>query len=369
MDQTNEPLISSAEPINYVHTLHEALKHRGEDVSYAYVMGVSGEAFRFLYNRSDPEAGMKTFFQNPLRAACRSLGYKHEVAHDETYQSASERLQENIRTGKPALIPFGDSCPFVSEHAAPGQLVCQNGYRYELSTTDLHTKWEPHNGFLELGPKGYYQFIIGEREREPKPRDAALGALRGAKKMMRARQKVQGCAMGLAAYYELIAQLRGMLSRRKPLTSHDVGRIAQWNGRPISQAISTRQLTVEYLELVRENFKDEELEHFDKAIASYHNVGAMLCKLRKVLPSADTSPNTKSPSDEKSKARTSISSRFRNQAPMFVQPRSKNGQAVVKEFKPKCRLAIKVLLKIVRAETKAISEIEEILQLSEKMKM
>ena len=369
MDQTTEPLISSAEPINYVHTLHEALKHRGEDVSFTYVMGVSGEAFRFLYNRSDPEAGMNTFFHNPLRAACRSLGYEHEVAHDESYQSASKRLQENIRTGKPALIPLGDSCPFVSEHTSPGRLVCQNGYRYELNAADLHTKWQPHNGFLELGPKGYYQFVIGDREREPKPREAALGALRGAKKIMRARQKVQGCAMGLAAYDELIAQLGGMLSRRKPLTLHDVKRIAQWNSRPISQAISTRQSAVEYLELVRENFEYEELEHLEKAIASYRRVGALLRRLQTVLPSVDTPPVTSSPSGEQSKAQTRISRLFRIHVPMFVQLHTSNDQAVVKGFKPKCRLAIKVLLRVVRAETKAISEIEKILQLSEKMKM
>ena len=369
MDQTIEPLISSAEPINYVHTLHEALKHRGEDASYVYVMGVSGEAFRFLYNRSDPEAGMKTYFHNPLRVACRSLGYSHEIAHDETYQSASERLQENIRTGKPALIPFGDSCPFVSEHETPGRLVCQNGYRYELNTTDLDTKWEPDNGFLELGPKGYYQFIIGEREREPKPREAALGALRSAKKMMQARQKVQGCAMGLAAYDELITQLKGMLSRRKPLTPHDVSRIARWNSRPIAQAISTRQFTVEYLELIRENFEGEELEHLDKAITLYRKVGTLFRKLRKVLPSVETSPRTELPSDEQPKTRSGIANLFRIQAPMFVQSRSTRENPVVKEFKPQCRLAIRVLLRIVRAETKAISEIEKILQLSEKMKM
>lgn len=368
MDQTIEPLISSAEPINYVHTLHEALKHRGEDVSYAYVMGVSGEAFRFLYSRSDPDAGMKTYFHNPLRVACRSLGYKHEVAHDETYQSASERLRDNIRTGKPALIPLRDSCPFVSEHETPGRLVCQNGYRYELNTADLHTKWEPDNGFLELGPKGYYQFIIGDREREPKPREAALGALRSAKKMMCARQKVRGCAMGLAAYNELITQLTGMLSRRKPLTPHDVGRIAQWNGRPIAQAISTRQFTVEYLELIRENFEGEELEHLDIAIALYRKVGVLFRRLRKVLPSVETSPCAELSSDEQSKTRSRISRLFRIQAPIFVQPLS-SGEAVVKEFKPQCRLAIRVLLRIVRAETKAISEIEKILQLSEKMKM
>ena len=187
--------------------------------------------------------------------------------------------------------------------------------------------------------------------------------------MIRARQKVQGCAMGLAAYNELIAQLSGMLSRRKPLTPQDVGRIARWNARPISQAISARQLTVEYLELVRENFENEELEHLNRAIASYRKVGALLGRLRTVLPSVDTSPNLNSLSDERSKARSSISSLFRIKAPMFVQPRSTSAHAVVKEFKPKCRLAIRVLLRIVRAETKAISEIEKILQISEKMKM
>ena len=369
MDQITEPLIPSVEPINYVHTLHEALRHRGEDVSSAYVMGVSGEALRFLYNRSDPEAGMKTFFHNPLRAACRSLGYKHEVAHDETYQSASERLQENIGTGKPALIPFGDSCPFVSKHTTPGRLVCQNGYRYELNTDDLHTKWQLHNGFLELGPKGYYQLIIGDREREPKPREAALGTLRGATKMMRARQKVQGCAMGLAAYNELIAQLRGMLSRRKPLTPHDVQRIAKWNNQPISQAIGTRQLAVEYLELVREHFNEEELEHLEKAIASYRNVEVLLRKLRSVLPSAEPLPDPSSTSDEKPRFQLRSAGVLRIRTLICIQNQAKTRQDAVKQFLPKCRGAIKVLLRIVAAETKAIAEIEKILQLSEKMKM
>ena len=369
MDQTTEPLMPSGGPINYVHTLREALKHRGEDISYAYVMGVSGEAFRFLYNRSDPEAGMKTFFHNPLRAACRSLGYNHEVAHDESFQSASKRLRQNIRIGKPALIPFEDSCPFVRENSHPGTLVCQNGYRYELNTDVLHTKWQPGGGFLELGPKGYYQFIIGERERDPKPREAALGALRSAKKLIRARQKIQGCAIGLAAYNELIAQLRGMLSRKKKLTLHDVQRIARWNTRPMSQAIETRQSAIDYLELVREHFGEEELEHLEKAIAWYRKVEALLRKLQGVLPSTSPTPVASFTSVEAPRFSPRRATIFRIRRLTSIRDQAKTREDVVKQFIPTCRIAIKALLRIVAAETKAVSEIEKVLQLSENMKM
>ena len=61
MSQMNQPM-TLVRPIDYIHTVQEALKYRKEDVSYTYLMGVSGEAFRFFYNRTDPEAGMNTFF-------------------------------------------------------------------------------------------------------------------------------------------------------------------------------------------------------------------------------------------------------------------------------------------------------------------
>ena len=50
MNQGNQPL-TTERPIDYIHTVQEALKHCEEDVSYTYLMGVSGEAFRFFYNR------------------------------------------------------------------------------------------------------------------------------------------------------------------------------------------------------------------------------------------------------------------------------------------------------------------------------
>ncbi len=368
MNQATESLIAS-QPINYLHTVHEALKHCEEEVSYAYLMGVSGEAFRFFYNRSDPEAGMNTFFHNPLRATCRTLGLKFEVLYDETYEAASERLRENIRDGKPTLLPFEDSCPFLMEDNHPETFICQNGYRYQIKVADLRTKWEPNGGFLELGPHGYYQFVIGEREREPKERDAALGTLRGARKLMQTRRKIRDCAIGLAAYDELIAHLSGMLNRKKKLTERDVYKIAKWNGRPLTQCIEARGAAVEYLQMVQEHFEDEELEHLDKAIVAYQEVVALLKGVQMVLPSPEVlQPNLDTPTNTKPKSQLGLGF---SQIRSWITPNqgAKSQQEVVRRFKPKCRAAIKLLQKTAGVEWSAISEIQEVLQLSEKMKM
>ena len=361
----NQPM-TLARPIDYIHTVQEALKHRKEDVSYTYLMGVSGEAFRFFYNRTDPEAGMNTFFHNPLRATCRTLGYSFEISYDATYEAASERLQKNMRDGKPTLLPFDDSCPFLTKDNAPETLICQNGYRYQIKTVDLHKKWQPSGGFLELGPHGYYQFVIGEREREPKGRDAALGTLRVARKLAETRRKIHGCAIGLAAYDELIGHLSGLLRRRRKLTEHNVSKVMKWSGQPLTQFVEARTAAVNYLQMIREHFEDEELEHLDKAIAEYQKVVELLKVVQRVLPSLEA--HETSSTDANSKVRLGLGlSRMRLW--MYSNQGAQTPKEAMSHFKPKCRAAIKVLQKTVVAETKATKEIQKVLQTSEKMKM
>ena len=366
MNQDNQPL-TLARPIDYIHTVQEALKYRKDDVSYTYLMGASGEAFRFFYNRTNPEAGMNTFFHNPLRATCRTLGYSFEVSYDDTYEAASERLQENTRAGKPALLPFDDSCPFLTKDNGPETFICQNGSRYQIKTADLYKEWHPSGGFLELGPHGYYQFVIGEREREPKGRDAALGTLRVARKMAETRRKIQGCAIGLAAYDELIAHLSGLLSRKRKLTEHNVSKIMKWSGQPLTQFIEARTAAVDYLQMIREHFEDEaELEHLDKAIAEYQKVVGLLKAVQRVLPSLEARETA--PTPDKAKVRLGLGlSRMH----LWMHPNREiqTPTEALNHFKPKCRAAIKVLQKAVVAETKATKEIRGVLQTSEKTKM
>ena len=365
MNQMNQP-VTLSRPIDYIHTVQEALKYRKDDVSYTYLMGASGEAFRFFYNRTDPEAGMNTFFHNPLRATCRTLGYSFEVSYDDTYEAASERLQENTRAGKPALLPFDDSCPFLTNDNGPETFICQNGSRYQIKTADLHKEWQPSGGFLELGPHGYYQFVIGEREREPKGRDAALGTLRVARKMAESRRKIQGCAIGLAAYDELIAHLSGLLSRRRKLTEHNVAKVMKWSGQPLTQFIEARTAAVDYLQMIREHLEGEEIEHLDEAIAEYQKVVGLLKAVQRVLPSLEA--HEAAPTEDKAKVRLGLSL-----SRIGLWRHSNQGVQTPKEamshFKPKCRVAIKLLQKTVIAETKATREIRNVLQTSDKTKM
>ncbi len=365
MNQMNQPM-ALARPIDYIHTVQEALKYREEDISYAYLMGASGEAFRFFYNRTDPEAGMNTFFHNPLRATCRTLGYSFEVSYDDTYEAASERLQENARAGKPTLLPFDDSCPFLTKDNEPETLICQNGSRYQIKTADLHKEWHPSGGFLELGPHGYYQFVIGEREREPKGRDAALGTLRVARKMAETRRKINGCAIGLAAYDELITHLSGMLSRRRKLTEQNVAKIMKWSGQPLAQFIEARTAAVDYLQMIREHFEDEELEHLDEAIDEYQKVVGLLKAIQRILPSLEAREDA--PTDDKIKVRSGLGL---SRIGLWMHParEAQTPKEAMSHFKPKCRAAIKVLQKTVEAETKAARKIREVLQTSEKTKM
>ena len=366
MNQMNQPM-TLARPIDYIHTVQEALKYRKEDVSYTYLMGASGEAFRFFYSRTDPEAGMNTFFHNPLRATCRTLGYSFEVSYDDTYEAASERLRENARAGKPTLLPFDDSCPFLTQDNGPGTLICQNGSRYHIKTADLHQQWQPSGGFLELGPHGYYQFVIGEREREPKDRDAALGTLRVARKMAETRRKIHGCAIGLAAYDELITHLSGLLSRKRKLTEHNVSKIMKWSDQPLTQFIEARTAAVNYLQMIREHFEnEEELEHLDKAIAEYQKVVGLLKAVQRVLPSLEE--REAAPAEDKTKVQLGLGL---SRIGLWMHPNreAQTPKEAMSHFKPKCRAAIKVLQKTVVAETKATREIRNVLQTSEKTKM
>ncbi|MCE2395247.1 hypothetical protein J4G02_11730 [Candidatus Poribacteria bacterium] len=350
----NQP-VTQTRPIDYIHTVQEALKYRKDDVSYTYLMGASGEAFRFFYNRTDPEAGMNTFFHNPLRATCRALGYSFEVSYDDTYEAASERLQENTRAGKPTLLPFDDSCPFLTRDDGPKTLICQNGSRYQIKTAELHKEWHPSGGFLELGPHGYYQFVIGEREREPKGRDAALGTLRVARKMAETRRKIHGCAIGLAAYDELIAHLSGLLSR-----------IMKWSGQPLTQFIEARTAAADYLQIIREHLEDEEVEHLDDAIAEYQKVVGLLKAVQRLLPSLEEREDA--PTDDKTKVRLGLGL-SRMHFWMHPNREAQTPEEAMSHFKPKCRAAIKVLQKTVVAETKATRKIRDVLQTSEKTKM
>ena len=365
MNSDAESLSTAPKPDDSIHIVHEALKYRKEEVSLPYLMGVSGEAFRFFYNRQQVEKGIRTTFYNPLRTASKALGFEHELVYDDTFQVAWDRLQKNVQLGKIALIPLLDGCSFLIENDNPNTVVCQNGHRHEFSFDQLRKKWQRVDGFLEMGLNGYYQFILGARPHYPKEREMALGAFRGASKLMRSRRKISGCTMGISAYEELISHLQRIMDQKQDTVKRY--EIAKWNKELLQQCLEGRRAAVSYLEIVWKDFEGEELKHLEKATVAYRNAVALLESLQTTFPSLqffseETYSNSKGNYSEDSQL---MRQRFALKIPAF----SKIWQTQSKHFKFSCQASIKLLKKLVKFETDGISALEDVIRVGEKLKM
>ena len=353
MNLDTESLIAAPKPDDSIHIIHEALKHRKEEIPLSYLMGVSGEAFRFFYNRQQSNKGMHTTFYNPLRAVSKALGFEHEMVYDDTFRAAWDRLQDNVQLGKTALIPLLDGCSFLIKNDNPMTVVCQNGHRYEFSFDQLREKWQKLEGLLEMGLRGYYQFVVGDRPYQPKERQMALGTFRSASKLMRSRRKISGCKMGISAYEELISHMQKITDQQQ-----DIGKrheVAKWNRELLLQCLEGRRAAVSYIEFVRKDFEGEELEHLDRAAIAYRNVVKLLESLQTILPSQRPIA-TNSQLTER---------RFTLKIPAF----GKNWQTKEKEFKLNGKASIKLLKKLVKFESDGISALEDVVRVGEKLKM
>ena len=365
MSSDTESLTIGPKPDDSIHIIHEALRHRKEEIPLSYLMGVSGEAFRFFYNRQQLKKGMHTTFYNPLRAVSKALGFEHEMIYDDTFQAAWDRLQNNVQLGKTALIPLSDGCSFLIENDNPNTVVCQNGHRHEFSFDQLREKWQKLEGLLEMGLHGYYQFVLGNRPHRPKEREMALGTFRSASKLMKSRRKIRGCTMGISAYEELISHMQRIIDQQQDIEKRS--EIAKWNKKLLLQCLEGRRAAVSYIEIVRKDFEGEELEHLERAVVAYRNVVKLLESLQTIFPSpksvsAETYSN---PTTNHSEGSQLTEQRFILKIPVF----GKNWQTQAKQFKLSCKASIKLLKKLVKFEFDGVSALEDVVRVGEKLKM
>ncbi|MCC6728598.1 MAG: hypothetical protein IT208_04590 [Chthonomonadales bacterium] len=88
-------------------SLHALLTFRGEKVSYDYLMGVTGAAFRRAWNRDDGGNVDLMYFQpEPHRRAMDALGYDLRTAPRDNRAAMLALVRESIAQGSPA-IAFG----------------------------------------------------------------------------------------------------------------------------------------------------------------------------------------------------------------------------------------------------------------------
>lgn len=328
--------------LDYLDSLRTYLEHLGHPYSKAFLMGVSGEAFKFFYDRTRPARGIRVFLQNPLRAACSALGFRHTIAFHEKQSDALSALQETLNAGIPVILPLNDQFPLVFPNL---RVHSPNGP--EIDLCDLAGAWRADEGFLELGLFGYYTFTIGERQREPKAREMYLGAFRRALKIAKAYRRVRGCSIGLQAYEELAGTLNAKweLSRIAP---SEVYRISEWNGEASLLLLDSRRAALNFLRDAEPQFEEEERVALRKATRYYGRVVPELQRVIKVHPTTDASLDAD-----------------------LILPVSKSDFLAreYRRFFRACKRAADLVERANIAEYKAIDELQNVVNLSEKTKM
>ncbi|UCH36132.1 MAG: hypothetical protein JSV65_07190 [Armatimonadota bacterium] len=267
--------------LGYVNCIQYCLEQRGDPRPKALLMGVSGEGFRLCFDRNDPERGLDVVFHNPLRAVCAALGYDCEVVYNRDLKEAGGALLKGLATRGCAILRARPDWVVVQRHPSePDSLLARlpDGQLETWSRSQLEQVWVKEPGLLELGLPGYYHFVLGDKERKPDEREAAMASLRRAVRMLMRKSRIDGCAAGLAAYSELLDSL--LHKQRTELQQARILRkYAAWNARPLPYIRDSRRAAAQYLRMIHPHFDEETTEHLDKAADSYSLAARVLAEV------------------------------------------------------------------------------------------
>lgn len=186
-------------------TLYAYLKYVGDPQPYDYLMGVSGAAFRRLWNRDDGgNVGILHYENEPFRQAFAALGYEWRmVPSDADKGTMLAAIRESLTQGRPA-ISFGIIGPpepgLVTGYDEDGEVLY--GWSY---FQDQRERYFEQRDWFETMDKGggVGLLLIGEKgAARPADRDVLVAALQWALDLERTanRPNLPEHVAGLAAY-------------------------------------------------------------------------------------------------------------------------------------------------------------------------
>jgi len=168
-------------------SLFSCLEYLGTPFPYEYLMGVTGAAFRRLWEKNDGgNVGILHFAPEPWRRAFRATGYLCIEVPDTDRTAIVAQVKASIAAGKP-LIAFGIVGPpepgIVAGYDRNGDALL--GYSYFQESEGYYRQ----EGWFEAIERGHAVFMLafGDRTERPAERETLVSTLRWIVDLARAK--------------------------------------------------------------------------------------------------------------------------------------------------------------------------------------
>jgi hypothetical protein len=185
--------------------LHAYLRYVGNPQPYDYMMGVTGAAFRRLWNRDDGgNVGILRYENEPFRLGFAALGYRwHTVPADADQETMRAAIRESLAQGRPA-ISFGIIGPpepgLVAGYDEGGEVL----YGWSYFQDQRERYYELRDWFETMDKSGEVALLIVGQNGQPRPseREVLVSTLQWALDLARTaeRPNLPEHLSGLAAY-------------------------------------------------------------------------------------------------------------------------------------------------------------------------
>ena len=87
-----------------MHALESCLKFQGQESNYWWLAGVSGDAFKFIYDRDDVREPMRDLVPiDTVSLACSSMGWEGKWYVDEKIENVVDRVKRSLKKNYPIL--------------------------------------------------------------------------------------------------------------------------------------------------------------------------------------------------------------------------------------------------------------------------
>jgi hypothetical protein len=265
--------------------LRSLLKQSGTDTDVNTLMALSGAAFQFVYDPSNPGMGAAVFASNPFEVVAGSFGYSARPDSSSTAEEAMLSLCQTLDRDRPAVVPYSklgwvivigyDQGKKQFMYLRPGAA----GHRAE-SFDEFAARWkaagEEAGGVLG----SFYQFGLGPQQEKPQVAQLVReAASRGAS--LYHRTSVFGAPAGLVAYEALATDLDLQGSDALP---EDAGALATWGREPLSVLRTARRAAAEFLAAKADALPEPMRSNAHSASAAYGQLEARLAELQETFP-------------------------------------------------------------------------------------